>query len=156
MKIIITISLWLAVWLAAPPARADAKDDLCESHQLGLRAVDALEKSSGAQKVLYAMAMGKLSDAQKLLLGTVLMGYHRRLCPEAAGKESLARNRWNRLSKSDKCTMASVWNEIMVHMYVSFLNADNSAGFYVPRTILHDFASAANASRRALVASGCQ
>ena len=139
MKIIITISLWLAVWLAAPTARADAKDDFCESHRLGIRAFEVLDRD----------VLPNLSFRLKLVKA-MAPSIHGQFC---TGKEDLARNRWNRLSKSAKCTSARDWDQIMVRMYAFFLAQDE---INVPQTILNDFASAADASRRAMVAMCCQ
>ena len=142
MKIIITISLYLAVWLAAPTARADAKDDFCESHRLGMRAFEAIERDVLPDFLARSkLAGGAMAKAKSI---------HRRFC---TGHEYLTRNRWNLLSKSDKCTSASAWDQIMVRMYAFFLAQDE---IYVPQTILNDFASAGDASRRAMDAMGCQ
>ena len=141
MKIIITMSLWLAVWLAAPSVRADAKEDFCESSRLGIRALEAIDRD-----VLPTfLASFKQSNGFKLEDAKYV---HRRFC---TSEEYLARNRWDLLSKSRKCTAVSVWNQIMVGWHTFFLAGE----IYVPETILNDFASAGDASRRAMVALGC-
>ena len=165
MKIIITISLWLAVWLAAPTARADAKDDFCESHQLGILSFEALDRDSKdnliseAQESALGTALGYFVTAQgkartptgsRIQLAVALAnapGYHDRFCSGIgrSSMEYLARDRWNRLSKSAKCAYASDWDQIMERM-VAWQDEIRR---------VYDFARAGDAIRRAMVELGC-
>ena len=144
MKIIFTVSLLLSLWLAVPTARANAKDDFCESSRLGIRALEAIDRDVlPTFLALFKQSNGfELEDAKYV---------HRRFC---TSKEYLARNRWDLLSKSRKCTAVSVWNQIMVAWFAVFHSYAQSE-VYIPQTILNDLESAADSSKRAMDALGC-
>ena len=143
MKIIITMSLLMSLGLAAPTARADAKDDFCESYRLGIGAFDAVDRDVPNFLDLLRRTGSDLE---------IVKSIYRRFC---TGHEYLARNRWDLLSKSDKCTSASAWHRIMITWFKHF-----SEDWQIPRTsktqFMDDLEDAAGVMRRALVAMGCQ
>ena len=132
MKIIITMSLLMSLGLAVPTARADGKDDFCESMRLGIRAYDALERDyPGVLKLL-----GLDSAVEKRA--------YRSFC--GAGSPS-----WERRPKSAICGAAKAW-----HTNVSgWVEIGNMDGMRFSRMIAADFEKAATLILRAMGALGC-
>ena len=148
MKIIIMISLWLAVWLAAPTARADAQDSLCQSFRAGIKAFEAIERDM--PKVLGRYGI-KLKDAKSVYRGLCGLGRPMVGPPLDVDPSGAFDSRWGRLSRSDKCEATKSWHSIMMDWF----ERGSVGGLRLSSTILDDFEDAVDRSFFAMSELGC-
>ena len=127
VKIIFTIALLLAV----PAARGDAKDDLCESYRLGIKGYEGVADAMPGVLKVFGFDLAETREAYQNLCGS-----------NTASLESIAA-----VFGSDfVCSAAEKWQSGVSQ----WVKTGNSPGFKFSRTIMENFEKAVIYGLRAM------
>ena len=129
MKIIFAMSLLLL--LAAPAARGDAKEDLCESYRLGIKGYEGVDAAMPGVLKAFGFDLAETREAYQNLCGS-----------NTASLESIAA-----VFGSDfVCSAAEKWQSGVSQL----VKTGHSPGFKFSRTIMENFEKAVIYGLRAM------